>query len=99
VRIWAAAQDHPFCKRFAAARRIGYMRMADEILEIADDPNLDVSEARLQIDARKWLLARCLPKVFGDRVVQEHSGRDGAPIEQVVRIERVLIDPATQVGS
>lgn len=35
----------------------------------------------LQISTRKWLLAKGLPKLFGDKLVQELSGPDGKPLE------------------
>lgn len=93
VRSWSLDPEHPICERYAAARRVGYMRMADEILAIADDTERDAVQARLAVDTRKWLLCKCLPKVFGDKIVQEHTGKDGAAIQQVVRIERVIVDP------
>jgi hypothetical protein len=61
----------------------------DEIIEIADKQGEDVSEDesgnqiinhnivqrnRLQIDARKWALSKMLPKKYGDKIQQEHSG-------------------------
>lgn len=33
-----------------------------------------VERTRLQIDARKWILAKMLPKKYGDRLHTEHSG-------------------------
>lgn len=35
----------------------------------------------LQISTRKWLLGKCLPKLFGDRILQEVSGPDGQPVK------------------
>lgn len=34
-----------------------------------------VQRSRLRVDARKWILSKMLPKVFGDR--QEITGKDG----------------------
>lgn len=34
-----------------------------------------VERSRLQIDARKWILAKMLPKRYGDRLDLNHSGR------------------------
>ena len=85
------ARDHV---RDVRARARGWLpRLADEILEIADDSSSDyverenkdgstyiavdhdhIARARLRVDARKWLLAKALPKMFGDRTVAEHSG-------------------------
>lgn len=40
-----------------------------------------IEHRRLQVDARKWRLARMNPKKFGEKLHQEHSGPDGKPIE------------------
>jgi hypothetical protein len=39
-----------------------------------------VAHKRVQIDTRKWMLSKMLPKVYGDKVTQEHTGADGGPI-------------------
>jgi hypothetical protein len=81
------------------AREVGYIKMGDELLEIADDASNDwlerqnkdgatfkvvdqenISRSRLRVDTRKWLLSKMLPKVFGDRLSAEVSGKDGAPL-------------------
>jgi hypothetical protein len=40
-----------------------------------------IEHRRLQIDARKWMLSKALPKVYGDRLSAELSGPNGGPIE------------------
>ena len=40
-----------------------------------------VQRSRLRIDSRKWLMAKAAPKRYGDKVVNEHGGLDGNPIE------------------
>lgn len=54
---------------FARARAEGFDSIADEAITIADatDPEM-VNCARLQVDTRKWLLARWDPKRYGDRM-------------------------------
>ena len=39
-----------------------------------------IAHKRLQIDTRKWMLSKMLPKVYGDKILNEHTGKDGAPI-------------------
>lgn len=56
-----------------------------------------VQRSRLRVDTRKWLLSKALPKVYGDKVTQEHTGPGGGPV-QVERIERVIVDPANTDG-
>lgn len=40
-----------------------------------------ITRSRLRVDTRKWVCGRMAPKKYGDRVVNEHSGVDGKPIE------------------
>ncbi len=48
-----------------------------------DDGKVETTEGdmiehrRLQIDARKWYLSKVLPKVYGEKIHQEHSGEIG----------------------
>lgn len=42
---------------------------------------IDVQMGRLEVDTRKWLASKFLPKKYGDKITQEHSGPDGGPIE------------------
>lgn len=92
VRGWALSDSHGFFAEYARAREIGYLRMADEIGEIADDKAGDANRDRLRVDTRKWLLAKCLPKVFGDRV--SLAGADGtSPVHVITEIRRTIVDP------
>lgn len=83
VRRWALEDRQGFGAMYERARLIGYLGMADEIIELADDKSADtivdgegirrpdhaaVQRSRLQVDTRKWMLAKALPKVFGDKV-------------------------------
>ena len=77
VRYWAATDHEGFFSRYTSARQIGYDRMAEEIIDIADaDPGTNdngqtdsgaVQWQRLRIDTRKWLLAKVIFKRYGDR--------------------------------
>lgn len=40
-----------------------------------------VQRSKLRVDTRKWLLSKCLPKIYGERVSTELTGKDGGPIE------------------
>jgi len=51
--------------------------------------NEHVQRSKLRVDARKWLLAKALPKLYGDKL--EHAGADGGPL--VVNIVRYADDP------
>ncbi|CAE6713029.1 hypothetical protein R75461_01148 [Paraburkholderia nemoris] len=53
-----------------------------------------VERAKVQIDARKWVLARMNRKKFGDRVTNEHVGEDGNPIALLLQhVEGTTLKP------
>lgn len=104
VRLWVRDNREGFTERYTQARLVGYLHMADELVEIADDgrndwmvrqqkvgeEEIDVSvpnpeaigRSRLRIDTRKWLLAKALPKVFGEKLVL--GGDPDAPLNVAV---------------
>lgn len=99
VRGWSLDPEHPISARYARAREVGYHKMFDELLDIADDSRNDfveratksgdpirvtdeeaISRARLRVDTRKWMLAKALPKVYGDKLSAELTGAGGTPL-------------------
>lgn len=70
------AKDDQFAADYARAREAGGHLIADDLLRIADSAtDEDVQSARLQVDVRKWLLARWLPRSYGERQQVEHGGQ------------------------
>ncbi|MGJ5022343.1 terminase small subunit protein [Bradyrhizobium oligotrophicum] len=101
VRRWVLDDRSGFAAHYATAREIGYQCMADELLDIADDNSRDtavdegghettnhdvIARSRLRVDTRKWLLSKALPKVYGDKVTQEVTGADGAPLVPIINL-------------
>ncbi len=113
ILTWVDSDPQGVGQDYAHAREIGYRKLADEMIEIADkthewvtiqeldpdgkplfddkgEPRLKkvlmplssdvVAHKRLQVDTRKWMLSKMLPKVYGDRITNEHTGADGGPI-------------------
>lgn len=82
--IFKWLNDHKtFSEQYARAREAQADKMADEILEIADDGRNDtyidgdgrertdqevIGRSKLRVDARKWLASKMAPKKYGDRV-------------------------------
>lgn len=91
---WHIQNREGFSEHYTRARQIGYETLADAILDESDDASNDVTgelempngvavqRSRLKVDTRKWLLSKCLPKIYGDKL--EHSGPDGGPVQFVV---------------
>ena len=76
VRAWALDETGSlgsFPAQFARAREIGWSHQADLILEFSDSSwgtrlIFDHQRARIASEDRRWILARWLPKVYGDRL-------------------------------
>lgn len=82
---WLRAHQD-FQRDYARAREDQADADADAVGDIAARVlrgELDPQAARVAIDAYKWAAGKRKPKVYGDRVVQEHSGPGGGPIQTV----------------
>jgi len=77
----AVGEDVLLSQHYERARAAVIDKMADEVMELADAPinKLDngatdtglVRQRQLQVDTRKWFLAKLAPKVYGDRMAVE----------------------------
>ena len=90
-------KDPALAEQYAHARHVGYRLLADEIIAISDETEVEaryqnedlklaldataVARNRLRVDTRKWMLSKMLPKIYGDKVVQEHVGAGGGAIQ------------------
>lgn len=63
-----------FSDQYAHAARTRALASADEILDIADDKKMEPGHKRIMIDTRKWLSARMVLKLYGDKVELDHKG-------------------------
>lgn len=86
VRTWAL-DIAEFSTQYTRAREIGYHKMADDLLDVADDGSNDWMEgkfgpvfnkeaaerSKLRVDTRKWLLSKALPKLYGDKLDVKHD--------------------------
>lgn len=92
----ALAADKAFAEQYARAREAQADALFDEILDIADESAHDtytddngnertdqevVARSRIRIDARKWMAGKLRPKVYGDKLDLNHSGRIALPRE------------------
>jgi hypothetical protein len=108
VLNWTKANPE-FLTQYTRAREIGYLQLADEILNISDeyqvevkhngeDETIDLSATavarnRLRVDTRKWMLSKMLPKVYGDKL--ELTGDDKNPLQVVTKVQFEIVNPQT----
>ncbi len=93
VRRWALDAQNSFSPQYTRAREIGYQSMADQSIDLGDDVSTEpaaVAKARLQVDTRKWLLSKALPKVYGEKLAIG-GDPDTGPVKHV--IEHVYVRP------
>ena len=88
---WLEA-DEDFRRKYVQAREDQGDWFADKIASIALDPERDGSDITARVNALKWLAGKRKPKVYGEKLTNEHTGPDGGPI-QVSRVERVIVRP------
>jgi len=79
VHEWIASNRNGFGDMFARACEARAEHWADEIVAIADGvagctDNAAVNAARLQIDTRKWIASKLLPRRYGDRIGVDSIG-------------------------
>lgn len=78
-------ERHPeFAARYARARESQADFMDDMILDVANASTPETAAAdRVKIGAYQWRAAKLKPKKYGDRVLAEHTGPNGGPIQTV----------------
>ncbi len=80
IYLWLEKHKE-FVDIYARAREQYADAVFDGLFELADSATpQDVQVVKLQIDTRKWALARISPKKYGDRAALELTGPDGGPI-------------------
>lgn len=80
VYVWI--ERHPtFAEKYARARSAQTEAMLEQMLDIADDAQIDPQDKRIRIDTRKWAMSKLRPKKYGDKLDLEHSGPDGGAIK------------------
>ena len=70
---------------------IGVKTKTNEKGEIETVEGDMIEHRRLQVDMRKWMLSKMLPKRYGDKVTTELTGPNGGAV-QVVQVEFVKSD-------
>lgn len=96
VTVWKwESEDPEFLNISLSARARGADFIADDIIRITDDLDIDPQHKRIMVDARLRLIGKWNRKVYGEKVSQEVSGPDGAPIEFKGSEEELLARIAT----
>ena len=88
VRAWAREDRDGFAARYRHARDLLLEYWSDQIVDLADQGDLDPRDRQVRIDVRKWLMSKLAPKRYGDRLL--HAGDPENPMR--VLHEQVSLD-------
>lgn len=99
---WALVNEQ-FSEQYARARDIQSEVLVEECRDLADAAAIEptsekVQAAKLQIDQRKWQAGKQSAKKFGDKVTQELTGANGAPLSFVCTVNLVRPNGASGQG-
>lgn len=76
--IWRMCEaDKELDEKYTRAKQQKAQYLAEQIIDIADDPELKPDDKRIRVDARKWVAGKYYGKLFGDKIMTEHSGTIG----------------------
>jgi hypothetical protein len=80
VRGWAVRDVDGFGDRYRAARLLLMDYWADQIIDIADDGELDPRDRQIRTGVRQWIMSK-VSRGYGERLV--HSGDPESPVRIV----------------
>jgi hypothetical protein len=67
--VMAWMKEYPdLAEMYAHAKEAQADYCADELLELADNPDIPSDQKKLMLDTRKWIAAKLKPRVYGDRL-------------------------------
>ena len=88
VYRWLREHDE-FRNNYARASDDRADGIFEEMLDIADsaeEETASIAKARLQIEARKWILGKMNPKKYGDKQTVEMTGANGGSIDMSLKV-------------
>lgn len=78
-------EDDDLAKQYARALEAQGDEYAFRVIETAENMALAPDEKRVRIDAYKWAAGKRKPKVYGDKIQNEHTGEGGGALTVVIR--------------
>ena len=86
VTVWRWERDkEPFRNLLARARELGTHNLADQCIDIADDPDMDPANKRVMIETRIRLIGKWNSRAYGDKQTTTLENPDGSAVQFVIR--------------
>jgi len=96
-----------FFDMYQKAKKNQVQVLVDEILEISDDTSRDaivnkhgdevhnaeyVNRSRLRVETRKWIAAKLVPRLYGERIISENeNNQENAQLKQEIEMLRAKL--------
>lgn len=85
-----------FASTYAQARLSQVDFLAEEIIDISDDPEILPEHKRVMVDSRKWYAGKLNQKKYGDKQQVELTGKDGEPLSlRLIEAQQRLLKDVT----
>lgn len=92
IRLWRL-YNAEFSAQYARAKLIQADILAEDCLDIASCSTPETYTVdRLQIDTRKWLASKLLPKQYGDKVLLEQKTEENEQLKEELLALRKELD-------
>ena len=78
-------ENEEFRKLTARARELGTHNLADQCIDIADDPDMDPANKRVMIETRIRLIGKWNSRAYGDKQTTTLENPDGSAVAFVIR--------------
>jgi hypothetical protein len=79
------SNDKEFSELYVRAQEERAELLADEMLSIADNSELEPNDRKVRLDARKWIASKLKPNKYGDKV--QVGGDASSPVVHKVTFE------------
>jgi signal recognition particle subunit SEC65 len=105
IFAWRLEKDD-FCKLYTRAKQMQIEAFVNDIIEISDDSSQDVMKdekgfekpnheymqrSRMRVDSRKWLAAKLMPRLYGERIaVENQDGTEQELKQQLIELQAKL---------
>jgi len=91
---WVSRLPH-FQHQYARAREVGYMILAEGLIDCCSDDTRDSKHKAIEVDTRKWILSKMLPKIYGskqtvDMQVEQTEAKAMTPLEISTRMQHLI---------
>lgn len=102
VMNWARDNDE-FSNQYARACEVRLSALEDKLLDLMEDGHQvaghgliggnRLNAVKLEVETIKWMLAKLMPKKYGDKQALEVTGANGGPMESIVVGDEARIAP------